>query len=351
MLRSLLLRSPFRIPSPTRFLAVASVLLTACAGIENVPIDRVDSCVRAAAQPPGPRALAFAAQAEREHAAFGGSTLDAEGRLVESGAAEGEDFHPPGSDLVPWQRVLRYWLAVDPDGRMPQAVRYGALRPADRSLLDQAIAQASSANLQGLGVGPDEGLQSYQVRAAQTALARVAVIDTPWSAVFVSWLAKSAGFTPEEFKFSDAHADYAAAAWTTRNNEAAGEVAGKPTRYAQRACDLRTTPPRVGDLVCHARAGDADLNSFAALGAALASRNAFGGGLAMHCDVVVGVDATGFDAIGGNVLQSVTKRRFVFAPGTRVLDPGYRPDGCTQGSACVDRHLSRAPWAMLLQWR
>ncbi|MCY1523438.1 hypothetical protein D9M68_583350 [compost metagenome] len=72
----------------------------------------------------------------------------------------------------------------------------------------------------------------------------------------------------------------------------------------------------------------------------------------MHCDVVVSVDDAGFDAVGGNVLQSVTLRRLAFAPGTRLLDPSYLLEGCTTGSAaCVDRHMSRQPWSLLLQWR
>ena len=242
---------------------------------------------------------------------------------------------------------MRYWQAVDPQGRLPSAVRFGALRPADRTLLRQALVQAGSARLMGLGVGPDQGLESQELRAAQTALDRVAVIDTPWSAAFVSWLAQRAGLQPDEFRFSEAHADYAAAAWATSQDEAAG----RPARHALRACDLAITPPRVGDLVCHARAGDADLDDFATLGAALATRQVRGAALPMHCDVVAAVDATGFEAVGGNVLQSVTRRRFDFAPGTRLLDPSYRPGGCVASAPCVDRHMSRAPWSLLLQWR
>ena len=47
-----------------------------------------------------------------------------------------------------------------------------------------------------------------------------------------------------------------------------------------------------------------------------------GSALPMHCDVVVGVDAQGFDAIGGNVLQSVTLRRLDFAPGRFLRSKG-----------------------------
>jgi len=76
--------------------------------------------------------------------------------------------------LAPWQRVLGYWQAVDP--RLPSQVRYGALRPAYRQLLMQALNEASAARLQGMGVGPDEGLDSPELRAVDVALKRVAVV-------------------------------------------------------------------------------------------------------------------------------------------------------------------------------
>jgi hypothetical protein len=204
-----------------------------------------------------------------------------------------------------------------------------------------------------MGVGPDEGLESDELRAVQVALARVAVIDTPWSAAFISWLARQAGLAEDEFVFSEAHVDYAGAAWQAGVEEAAG----RPTRYAMRACDLMRTPPRVGDMVCQARGAGAELNTFDKIGEVLATRDTGGDALPMHCDVVVSVDAAGFDTVGGNVLQSVTRRRLDFAPGTRLLDPSYLPEGCTpapgtSGTAgCIDRHMSRQPWSLLLQWR
>ncbi len=247
--------------------------------------------------------------------------------------------------------MLGYWGAVAPqDGRLPSQVRFGALRPADRRLLKEALDQASNERLQGLGVGPDQGLAASELRAAKTALDRVAVIDTPWSAAFISWLARQAGLGADEFVFSDAHADYAAAAWQAGVDEAAGRA----TRYAMRACPIASTPPRVGDLVCQTREEAAGLDSFDALGAVLASRagGRGGGALPMHCDVVVQVDAAGFDTIGGNVLQSVTARRLDFGAGGRLLDPSYLPGGCAaNATGCVDRHMSRQPWSLLLQWR
>jgi hypothetical protein len=307
-------------------------------------------CADTAAQlPPPPRALAMAVAAEREHAAFGAQAMDAEGRLVESGWAEADASRPLRLDPAPWQRVHGYWQAV-PERRspLPSLVRFGALRPADRTLLLQGLNQASAAHLQGLGVGPDQGLEAAELRALATAVNRVAAIDTPWSAAFVSWLAREAGLGAGEFEFSQAHVDYAGAAWQA----GAAEAAGRQTRYAMRACDLTLTPPRVGDLVCHARAGRAGLDRFEKIGEVLATRPTGGEPVPMHCDVVVQVDARGFEAIGGNVLQSVTRRRLDFAPGTRVLDASYQPGHCDPAAAgCVDRHMSRQPWSLLLQWR
>jgi hypothetical protein len=242
---------------------------------------------------------------------------------------------------------MGYWRAVDPqDAVLPSQVRFGALRPASRELLTQALNRATAAHLQGLGLDAAQGLESQDLRVAQAALDRVAVIDTPWSAAFVSWLARQAGLGPDEFVFSEAHADYAGAAWQAR----ADEAQGRANPFALRTCDLARTPPRVGDLVCYARSDDEGLADFEGLDRILATRRTGGTALPMHCDVVVSMDAKGFDAIGGNVLQSVTLRRLAFAPGTRSLDPSYR--GCdTDTPACVDRHMSRQPWSLLLQWR
>ncbi|MDQ8016743.1 MAG: DUF2272 domain-containing protein [Bordetella sp.] len=306
------------------------------------------SCSTGATRPAPPRARELAALAQREHAAWGGAALDAQGRLLDAGSYEAEDTPRSLRVAPPWQRVMGYWEAVDPDGRIPSQVRFGALRPADRRLLQQALQQASASHLQGLGVGPDQGLSSAELRALQTAIDRVAVVDTPWSAAFISWLAREAGLQAAEFAFSEAHADYAGAAWAATRREQAGQ----PTPYALRACDLTRTAPRVGDLVCQARGSEAELDTFAKLGEALAQRDAGGGALPMHCDVVTQVDPQGLDAIGGNVLQSVTLRRLDFAPGTRRLDPSYLPAGCVAGTpGCVDRHMSRQPWSLLLQWR
>jgi len=274
------------------------------------------ACLNTATQIPSPsRALAMATFAQQEHQAFGGQTMDAEGRLTYAGAWEAEDFRATARDLAPWQRVLGYW-------------------------------QATGVRLRGTDA--DAAPDASEPQSIDNALSRIAVIDAPWSAAFISWIARQAGLGADEFVFSEAHADYAGAAWKAGLDEAAG----RPTRYAMRACDLMRTPPRVGDLACHARGPGAMYDTFDKIGEVLVQRPTGGEALTMHCDVVVGVDAAGFDTVGGNVIQSVTLRRLAFAPGTRLLDASYLPEGCKAGGpGCIDRHMSRQPWSLLLQWR
>lgn len=355
--------------APSSFLRTAAAVLgLAAAAFAHPALAQDARCLASAAQPAPPQAQAMAAAARREHLAWGGAALDAHGRLTHAGAAEGADTRAGLLGDAPWERVLRYWSAVDGsavdgsavDGsavdaaaRLPDQVRFGGLRPARRHLLEQALAQAADARLAGLGAGPEQGLAAHEARALQVALARVAVIDTPWSAAFISWLAREAGLRDAAFAFSEAHADYAAAAWATTQAEQA-EAAGAPSPYAMRACDLLRTPPRVGDLVCQARGHSAGLDDYATLADALRQRLHDGRALPMHCDVVTALDAQGFETIGGNVLDAVTRRRLDFAPGTRRLDPSYLPDGCAaaaDAATCPDRHMSRQPWSLLLQWR
>ena len=292
--------------------AGASLFWLAAAGNAAAAAGCLDTATQMPSPPP---ALAMAAFARQEHEAFGAQTMDAEGRLTSAGDWEAEDVRRSALDLAPWQRVLGYW-------------------------------QATGVRLRG--TDPGRVSDPSGPPSIDTASSRVAVIDAPWSAAFISWLARQAGLGPDEFAFSEAHADYAGAAWRAGLDEAAGLA----TRSALRACDLTRTPPRVGDLACQARNADAGLDTFDKIGGVLARRPTGGEPLPMHCDVVVTVDATGFDAVGGNVLQSVTSRRLAFAPGTKLLDPSYLPEGCTAGAAgCVDRHMSRQPWSLLLQWR
>jgi hypothetical protein len=107
----------------------------------------------------------------------------------------------------------------------------------------------------------------------------------PWSAAFISWLAKSAGLTPEDFPPTVLHWDYIERALKVRDG----------ARFAAR--DPRAYAPKVGDLVCISR-------SNAVAGFAELRRGPY------HCDLVVGVEAGEIDAIGGNVSDAVSLARY-----------------------------------------
>jgi hypothetical protein len=107
----------------------------------------------------------------------------------------------------------------------------------------------------------------------------------PWSAAFVSWLARSAGFTTDEFPDTVLHWDYI--------ERFLGARAG--ARFVAR--DPRSYAPRAGDLVCVSRSPA--VAAFASL-----RRGPY------HCDLVVAADQGGIEAVGGNVGDAVALARF-----------------------------------------
>jgi Uncharacterized protein conserved in bacteria (DUF2272) len=107
----------------------------------------------------------------------------------------------------------------------------------------------------------------------------------PWSAAFISWLAKSAGLPPEDFPPTVRHWDYIERALEARDG----------ARFA--AHDPRAYAPKAGDLVCTSR-------SNAVAGFAALRRGPY------HCDLVVGVEAGEIHLIGGNVSDAVSLARY-----------------------------------------
>ena len=116
----------------------------------------------------------------------------------------------------------------------------------------------------------------------------------PWSAAFVSHLYSAAGFSRNEFEFSDTHADYVLATYERR----------------MPLFELVPVPlaPRRGDLLCSVRgAGRAIGPPMIDWISAQASPRPF---TPMHCDLVVEVDRERRLAriVGGNVEQAVSMR-------------------------------------------
>jgi hypothetical protein len=125
----------------------------------------------------------------------------------------------------------------------------------------------------------------------------------PWSAAFISWLAKSAGLSRDAFPPSVLHWDYIAYA-----------LNGDSARFVAR--DARSYAPRVGDLLCAPRgeAFVAEVRDFSSL-----RRGAY------HCDLVVERRAGELDAIGGNVSDAVSLTRVALDAEGRVVPTATRP--------------------------
>jgi hypothetical protein len=119
----------------------------------------------------------------------------------------------------------------------------------------------------------------------------------PWSAAFIAWLARGAGYTSEAFPATVLHWDYIEAARDGRGAFAARD----PDGHA----------PRVGDLVCAPR-------GFAATYATL-RRGPY------HCDLVVAVRPEAVDVIGGNVGDVVARSTLPLDAAGRLLPLADRP--------------------------
>lgn len=187
----------------------------------------------------------------------------------------------------------------------------------------------------------DDGASDAALRQAAV---RAAMNDSPWSGAFISYLMSRVGMTSQQFRYSPAHWQYIQAAFE------------QPAGYAYRACDPRRTVPRVGDLLCHSRAGSG-LRSFDQWQQA-SQRSNFS--TPSHCEVVIEVNkgAKKMELIGGNVLQSVTRRKLKLSADNQVSG-SYNPDhlskarnrACWADKTCQQPNLNVQYWGVLLQLR
>ena len=248
-------------------------------------------------------ATRIAAAACDEHLRWQRPFITPDGRIASGQVWEGEARGLEAGG-APWRQVARYWQEAGLLGRTDAAgasdCSYAVTNPA----------------YPGLGC-------------------RGFVIDTPWSAAFVSWVMQRAGVPA--FRASAGHFDYVRAA--RRDPE------GSPYRFL----DPMATAPATGDMLCYVRTqrvyGHAGLAALIDSGAT---------GLNMHCDVVAAVNPGGDGKaylIGGNVQQAVTMRvlnlnaagRFWSLPRRSEGDPACSPEA---PSAC---DFNRQDWAVLLQ--
>ncbi len=304
-------------------------------------------CPRPAAASPIGQAVARAAL--DEYAQFSGHRINAGGALWKAGAAESEtsmlrnpetgaeDAGRP--DRYAWRRVWEYWLTLD--RHVPGEAWARKVVSVPGLLQDPATRNpARETRLRDLLALADADENGNE--AMREAAVRAALNDSPWSAAFISYLMARAGLDAQQFRFSSAHWQYVQRALQ------------QPAGYAYRACDPRTTVPAVGDLLCYSR-GVPLLKDFSAWRAAVLQP---GFSAASHCEVVVEVDtnAKKIETVGGNVVQSVARRKLKLNQ-ANLLSASHDADRqssrqnseCARDNTCEGANLNVQYWGMLLQ--
>ncbi len=265
-----------------------------------LPARAADPCMRLAAPDAQDVRGRIAAAACEEHRLWYRPFIESDGRIGFVPVREGQRERLANGQPA-WQRVIEYWRG---SGLLWQA---GA---GDCSQVDP--------------VSPT---------------CRAFVLDTPWSAAFVSWVMQRAGLPA--FSGSSSHLGYVRRAYR------------EPLLNPYRVSSPGTGEVGVGDMLCSVRGGNR-IYGFGELASLLSGNEP---GLGMHCDIVVGKSvregAWYAYLIGGNVLDSVTMRELPLSPGGRFAHLPMRSAGdpeCTPESRHVC-DLNRQDWSVLLQLR
>ncbi|MBV8604936.1 MAG: DUF2272 domain-containing protein [Pelomonas sp.] len=305
---------------------------------------------------PGPvsnRAEKLVAIATGEYQQFVGHRIDAQGRIWKFGNDEVETerlSEPSPDDRYAWRRVWRYWQTLD--RHQPGTLEMRRITWAQGLVDDPAQAERSRMTTlrEAFAKLPKPGEPGYDAAADEIfreAVIRATISDTPWSAAFISYLMDQAGLSEQEFHYASAHAVYIKPALEQQPG------------YAYRACDVRHTVPRVGDLICYGRAAE-PLRSYADW---MAHRDELDGHVKSHCDLIVKVDraASKLESIGGNVEQSVTWRRLMLDAdghlstrhlvGANARSLGPNGPVCSADPGCRKSDLNQQYWGLLLQLR
>ena len=322
-------------------------LLCLLLSLPPAAIAAAPDCQRPAS--PAPLGQAIARAALDEYAEFSGHRINAAGALWKAGAAESEtsmlrdpetgaaDAGRPGR--YAWRRVWEYGLTLE--RHVPGQAWSRKVVSVPGLLEDVGTRSAPTEHrLRELLAGPDTGDNAHE--AMRQAAVRAALNDAPWSAAFISYLMDKAGLDAQQFRFASAHWRYVQSALQ------------QPAGYAYRACDPRTTVPAVGDLLCYSR-GAPLLKDFSAWRTAVLQP---GFSAPSHCEVVVEVDtaAKKIETVGGNVVQSVARRKLRLNQAnllSRSHDPDRQRPGkhsdCARDNSCEDANLNLQYWSMLLQ--
>lgn len=329
------------------------------------------TCDATAAKPASELGRRIAQAAIDEFSRFGGHQIDSGGRLFRFGLTEAEHDQDDGGDRpvnldhLGWWQVMKYWRSLYGDDTADKLEVRG-YRDAS-TLTDQTHAAAVLRTTAGRLLREAEGVSDPTEREIlREAAARAAIIDTPWSAAFISYVIRQSGVAANGFRFANAHREYIYDAFEA----SAAELANEAGDRLYRACAI-TTRLRAGDLLCQQRepalADASDTAVRERIRADLVGRSGARSVGRTHCEVVAHVDtwARKVYTIGGNVLQAVTARKLnlrrdlKFAAVQEGHCGGLGHWTLPQSSAHPSRAPIRAPkcslndrkWFVLLQLR
>jgi hypothetical protein len=274
------------------------------------------ACDATAAKPPGELGRRIAQTAIDEFTRFGGHQIDSNGRLFHFGLTEAEheedDGGAPQATLghLGWWQVMKYWRALysdDPTDKL-EVRGYQDASTLTKETEVAALLRTSAARLLQAAEGVSDPAAREILREAAF---RAAIIDTSWSAAFVSYVIRQSGVAANAFRFANAHRVYIYDAFAA----SAAEPTNEAGERLYRACPVTTTRPRVGDLICQQRepalAGASDEAVRERIRAELGGSPDARSVRRTHCEVVAHIDprARKMYTIGGNVNQAVTARK------------------------------------------
>ncbi len=244
-------------------------------------------------------AARIAVAACTEHRLWYRPFIDTDGRLAGSRVREAEASRLANGQPA-WERVIDYWR--------------------DGGLLWQTHA-ASACGTNG-AIGAPAWCRSF-------------VVDTPWSAAFVSSVMAKASVPG--YRGSASHVQYVRRAYRD------------PLGNAYRVSYPQTAKPRQGDLLCYVRV-PGRVYGFDGVMAQLAGSD---GGLNMHCDIAVGIDEGVLYLVGGNVFDGVTMRMLRLDAAGRLSQLALRgmDDLECSPDTPVACDSNRQDWVLLLQLR
>ncbi len=274
------------------------------------------NCNATAAKPASELGRRIAQTAIDEFTQFGGHRIDSNGRLFHFGVTEAEHEADDGGDRpaslgrLGWWQVMKYWRSLfgSESADKIEARGYLDASTGTQDTQETSVLRTSAGRLLRAADAETDPVEREILREAAL---RAAIIDTPWSAAFISYVIKQSGVAPSAFKFSNAHRAYIYDAFAA----SAAELTNEAGERIYRACPLGTTRPRPGDLICHQRepslADASDETVRERIRTELAGGTDARSVRRTHCDVVASIDAPArkMYVIGGNVSEAVTAKK------------------------------------------